>query len=549
LIFVNAIIAFFYFWRIFHYSHPKIFAASVIAMSTAYFIMIAVVKLRRIDDEDLQAMLLTIGLGFFIAAMPFIFDAYVLSVIWAAEGVMLAVIALRYKSVISQIAAAAAILLAAGNLFMHLPMHDEQFHLIFNGPFVSWIFVAVCAYAAHLVYRKSSILNELNSMVSQIYYLLFCAVIFLAGSLEWYSYCEMDYFMNTDYYVPKGLVVIASVTLLLLIVRPLCPAGKIRFVAAWIAAAAGSALLLVSLIDNEASTPVFNIDFLIPAIFLAVMVVFYSFHRFQFGESSISNPISAQFAYALVGILFFIIISNEWRFHWGYNFYAGQLLIFAIPVLFFLVGRIRPVGHCCNIIAAAFAVLGSVFAVFNFYNFYEESFTIFFNIPMLTTLIYVGVLAVSAYLLRSMGQDRQLNKEFASGFGILIIFLLWILLTEQIAIYWKFKGSAEGGPANWKFLAHMYVSVMWAFYGAGLMVIGVWKRVGIVRYLALGLFALLLAKVFIIDTSEIESVYRVAGFLATGITLVAVSYLYQYLKKKNFFDTVLTEKPSDNSII
>jgi uncharacterized membrane protein len=53
---------------------------------------------------------------------------------------------------------------------------------------------------------------------------------------------------------------------------------------------------------------------------------------------------------------------------------------------------------------------------------------------------------------------------------------------------------------------------------------------------------LLLAKVFILDTSTVKSVYRIAAFLATGITLVGVSYLYQYLRKKGFFDAMLAEK-------
>jgi len=38
----------------------------------------------------------------------------------------------------------------------------------------------------------------------------------------------------------------------------------------------------------------------------------------------------------------------------------------------------------------------------------------------------------------------------------------------------------------------------------------------------------------------VKSVYRIAAFLATGITLVAVSYLYQYLKNRGFFDTLST---------
>ena len=90
----------------------------------------------------------------------------------------------------------------------------------------------------------------------------------------------------------------------------------------------------------------------------------------------------------------------------------------------------------------------------------------------------------------------------------------------------------------------MYISVMWAIYGAILMIIGFWRRIKSLRYVALGLFVLLLAKVFVLDTSTVKSVYRIAAFLATGVTLVGVSYLYQFLKKKGFFEAVLAE---DNS--
>ncbi len=33
-----------------------------------------------------------------------------------------------------------------------------------------------------------------------------------------------------------------------------------------------------------------------------------------------------------------------------------------------------------------------------------------------------------------------------------------------------------------------------------------------------------------------------AAFLATGVTLVGVSYLYQFLRKKGFFDSLLVDK-------
>jgi uncharacterized membrane protein len=77
------------------------------------------------------------------------------------------------------------------------------------------------------------------------------------------------------------------------------------------------------------------------------------------------------------------------------------------------------------------------------------------------------------------------------------------------------------------------------------MIVGFWKRASLLRYIALGLFALLLAKVFFLDTSEVKSVYRIAAFSATGVTLVAVSYLYQYVRKKGFFEMLSADRGPD----
>jgi uncharacterized membrane protein len=73
-------------------------------------------------------------------------------------------------------------------------------------------------------------------------------------------------------------------------------------------------------------------------------------------------------------------------------------------------------------------------------------------------------------------------------------------------------------------------------------VVGFWRRVRPLRYLALGIFLLLLAKIFLMDTRELDTAYRIAGFLVTGLALVGVSYLYQYLKKTGFFDAMLADK-------
>jgi uncharacterized membrane protein len=198
----------------------------------------------------------------------------------------------------------------------------------------------------------------------------------------------------------------------------------------------------------------------------------------------------------------------------------------------------------CNVLAILLAIVGAVFTMVVFSEFYGNAFRIFANSEFGITLIFVAGLFAGGWLLKRATVEEY-KAVFPMLFTLAAIFVLWILLTEEIYLYWYCRNRFDAKIANWKFLSHMYISVMWAVYGAALMVVGFWRKMPLLRYIALGLFVLLLAKVFILDTSTVRSVYRIAAFLATGVTLVGVSYLYQFLKNRGFFETMLAEKSSD----
>ncbi len=189
---------------------------------------------------------------------------------------------------------------------------------------------------------------------------------------------------------------------------------------------------------------------------------------------------------------------------------------------------------------------GAIFTMVVFSEFYSSSFVIFANLDFGIVLVFVAALFVAGWLLSKEREEDQYNRLFAAAFALAGIFVLWVLLTEEIYLYWYCRNRfAEEKIANWRFLSHMYISIMWAVYGAVLMAMGFWRKIKILRYIALGLFAVLLVKVFIWDTKTVKSVYRIAAFLATGVTLVGVSYLYQFVRKKGYFEEMLGEESID----
>jgi len=54
----------------------------------------------------------------------------------------------------------------------------------------------------------------------------------------------------------------------------------------------------------------------------------------------------------------------------------------------------------------------------------------------------------------------------------------------------------------------------------------------LLRYLGFVLFLFTVGKTLIIDMSEVEKVYRILSFVASGLLLVAAGYFYQRYSSK-----------------
>src|SRR6185295_6117946 len=70
-------------------------------------------------------------------------------------------------------------------------------------------------------------------------------------------------------------------------------------------------------------------------------------------------------------------------------------------------------------------------------------------------------------------------------------------------------------------------SAIWMSYGALLMVVGFRRRSSYIRWLALALLAITIAKVFLYDINELQRVYRIVAFIGLGVLLLTISFAYQ----------------------
>jgi uncharacterized membrane protein len=425
LVLANAFVTFCYLWTILFTHHRHALAFAALGLCAAHLLMMSAVINRCKDDFNLRLSLLAIGLFFLTIAIPLYLKMYAIAIAWAAEGVILALIGLKYKSPWTQLAAVIALLLSLGQLLLHQPIHTAAFTLGGNTAFGTWLFVAAAVILCHILYRRSAEAGTIwHGLVAECYYAAGALILMAACIMEWYAYCDYNTLNNFhETFFLRGMMLISAVFVIVLVIRPVAPKGELNKV-------------------------------------LAI----------------------------ILGVI------------------AAALILLAFP-------EVQD----------------------------NNAFVIFANTNFALAVVFIASLLFAAQLLTAAG-DKTYNRPFAIILGLLAVFTLWILITEQIWLYWYCRNRYDRPLDNWRFLAHMYISISWALYAMALMIIGFWQDSKTLRYISFGIFAILLAKVFIIDTSAVENVYRIAAFAATGITLVGVSYLYQYLRKKGFFDAILIEK-------
>ena len=102
------------------------------------------------------------------------------------------------------------------------------------------------------------------------------------------------------------------------------------------------------------------------------------------------------------------------------------------------------------------------------------------------------------------------------------------LFRPELAV-WNAAHRRPGSYAGYQdiqFAKNLSYSVIWLAYGAGLMLFGFWKRSAFVRWQAIVLLAVTIGKVFVFDTSNLQQGYRILSFIALGVVLMGMSYIY-----------------------
>ena len=116
-----------------------------------------------------------------------------------------------------------------------------------------------------------------------------------------------------------------------------------------------------------------------------------------------------------------------------------------------------------------------------------------------------------------MWLPREGMRVWSQIFGYVALAILFLHLTCETATFFdQYLPGFRGGS----------VSMFWALYAFALIISGVRWRLRPLRYLGLGLFGVVVAKIFLVDLSHLASVYRIAAFVALGIVLLLAAFVY-----------------------
>lgn len=120
----------------------------------------------------------------------------------------------------------------------------------------------------------------------------------------------------------------------------------------------------------------------------------------------------------------------------------------------------------------------------------------------------------SGYLLLTRKDHTQVASKLF-GFGSLAMLFVYLTLEVNSFLHVYVDGLRTGG-----------ISILWSLFALGLILRGIAKNIRSLRYLGLGLFAVVTWKVFFVDLSQLEQFYRIIAFILLGILVLSGSFVY-----------------------
>jgi len=165
-----------------------------------------------------------------------------------------------------------------------------------------------------------------------------------------------------------------------------------------------------------------------------------------------------------------------------------------------------------------------------------NTYSVIANTRVGVTLWYIAALALFAAILRM--QRHKISREeqnlvtpilFMATNGM----LLW-LVSMEVSDYFnrQLRTSSSTVRASLINMKRAALSVAWTLYAATLLVVGIVGKSVHARISSICLFGVVVVKVFLLDTENLNDFYRFVSFISLGVILLLSGFLYYRFRER-----------------
>jgi uncharacterized membrane protein len=158
------------------------------------------------------------------------------------------------------------------------------------------------------------------------------------------------------------------------------------------------------------------------------------------------------------------------------------------------------------------------------------------NLPLLTRIgacLAIGVAGRGLRGAKAAGAWPAVGRFLTGAAVVLLLVVLslgWIA-HQDVALAEARRAADWPAAEEVRWQTQVGLSLLWTVLAAIGLVWGLVRAVPILRYGALALLGVVIAKVFAVDLAAVHTGYRIVSFLVLGLVLLGVSYLYQRVRR------------------
>ena len=217
------------------------------------------------------------------------------------------------------------------------------------------------------------------------------------------------------------------------------------------------------------------------------------------------------------------------------GFWPAGLLTIQLLVLGLLARVVHSSAFAAAVPLAGITVLARVLVADD--DMARSAAEVLVNPYLVMRVLACVALAIAGNCLAGSAGSRYagpVGRSVSGAAGVVLLFVLsqaWTRFQREPLRGTRGSGrSAFAAEIRWR--TQVGLSVLWTLYAAGALAWGFIRRSTALRYAALGLFGLVIVKVFVVDLASVKTLYRMLSFLILGVALLLVGLLYQKASRR-----------------